>query len=75
MFRSPSYRIPTRVARCCLLLLVALTAGCAIQDDVTFNPYAPKDGDPTLMQTADRIVEKGEHVVRDLDTRLENTVY
>ena len=61
--------------RLMLVLLLLGVGGCAVRDDVTYNPYAPNDGDPTWMQRAEQAAEVADQAVDDLEARLEYTVY
>jgi hypothetical protein len=70
-----SYRLRRWNARWWPAIVPVALVGCAVHDDVSFNPYAPNNGDPTLLECADAIVETAEQAVRDLDLRLENAVY
>ena len=59
------------------LAITALgAAGCtSTRDDVTYNPYNPTRGDPSLMQSADELMDGAEGWLGDLDLRLEHAVY
>ena len=51
-------------------------AGCtSTRNDVTYNPYQPTDGDPSITQSADRLMERIEQRLGDLDLRLESILY
>lgn len=51
-------------------------AGCtSTRNDVTFNPYLPTDGDPSLMQSADRLMDCAGEWLGDLDLRFELAVH
>ena len=58
------------------LCLSGCLAGCtSTRDDVTFNPYRSNDGDPSLLQSADGLMEGAEEWLGDLDLRIEHAVY
>jgi hypothetical protein len=51
-------------------------AGCAsTRDDVMYNPYQPNRGNPSVMQSADRLMDAAEMGLGDLDLRLEHALY
>lgn len=49
--------------------------GCAVRDDPKLNAYAPNNGEPTLLEAAERVMEQAERAVHDLEGRLEYAVY
>jgi hypothetical protein len=63
------------LVRLALLTAATLLAGCATRDDAAFNPYAPGNGDPTLLEHAEQAVDRVGEALDNLDARLENTVY
>jgi hypothetical protein len=54
-----------------LALAVAAAAGCSTRDDPHYNVYAPNQGRPSLMQSADRLNSRLDEGLSDLDTRLD----
>ena len=66
-------RLPLAMAVASAALMSA--AGCSTRNDVAFNPYAPANGDPTLMERAQQAVDTVGEALDNLGARLENTVH
>jgi hypothetical protein len=65
-------RLAARRLRACLAIAFAAAAtGCSTRDDPHYNVYAPNQGRPSLMQSADRLNSRLDRGLSDLDTRLD----
>jgi hypothetical protein len=54
--------------------LLFVLAGCSLRDDPSYNRYAPNNGDPTLLQRAERLVDSAEDALDNGQQRLENVL-
>ncbi len=73
MVRKPQYRC--RPLELALILLVSTIAGCSLRDDHRYNRYAPTDGDPTVLQRTDALMQAAQDALDNVDRRIENVVY
>ncbi|HMQ16461.1 MAG TPA: hypothetical protein PKC49_10840 [Phycisphaerae bacterium] len=60
-----------RLRACLAIALAAAATGCSTRDDPHYNVYAPNQGRPSLMQSADRLNSRLDQGLSDLDTRLD----
>ncbi len=59
-----------------LLAAIALTlTACSLRDNPHYNPYAPTDRAPTLLQRTDQAAELPCEALDNLDRLIENVVY
>ena len=66
---------PRRIVRYGLAAAALLAAaGCSLRNDPHYNPHAPHNGAPTVMQRADRLANTAEQTLDNARQRLENII-
>lgn len=54
--------------------LLLLLTGCSVRNDPHYNPFAPHNGRPTVLQRADKLVRDAERGLDNAEQRFNNLV-